>query len=133
MDRIELDKAFIELLTPEIVLISTKENSIVDIKDIQEMKKINLKLTAGKNYGVITNPGKYASITEKGRKYISTEGIERNKIASAFVINSLAQRLLFNFFIKFNRPNIPSKSFSNLINAREWMHSQLENATHLLV
>ena len=125
MQKIELNKVFIELLTPQLILISTKDNSVLEIEDLEEMKKTNLELTKGAKYGVISETGNYTSVSSEGRKHMTTKGIEKNKIAAAFIINSLSQRLLFNFFIRFNKPSVHTKSFSNMKHAREWIDFQL--------
>jgi hypothetical protein len=46
------------------------------------------------------------------------------RIAEAFLINSLANLLIANFYIKFNRPPNPTKVFNNLESALEWLRSQ---------
>jgi hypothetical protein len=74
---------------------------------------------------VISDTGNYSSITNEAREHIATKGIEKNRIATAFIIRSLSPRLLFQFFIKLNKPNVPTKSFSNLKDAREWMDIQI--------
>lgn len=125
MKRIELNKVFIELLTPQIVLVTTKDNSILEVEDLQEIKKINTELTKNIKYGVISDTGNYTSVSNEAREYMATKGMEKNRIATAYIINSLSQRLLLSFFLKVNKPKVPSKSFSNMKSARTWMDKQV--------
>ncbi len=125
MKRIELNNVFIELLTPQIVLVTPKDDCILEVEDIKEIKKTNLNLTKGKKYGVISYTGNNSMISVESRAYLATREVEQNKIASAFIIIQLPQRLLLNFFIKVNKPSIPTKSFSNLKDAQEWMSQQI--------
>lgn len=46
-------------------------------------------------------------------------------IAKAFIVNSTANRLIGNFYINFNKPNIPTKIFSSEEKAIEWLKSFL--------
>jgi hypothetical protein len=41
--------------------------------------------------------------------------------ADAFVIHSLPQKILGNFFLKFKQPSIPTKFFSSEKSAIEWL------------
>ena len=125
MDRIELDKAFIELLAPNIILVTTKENAILEVEDVDEIKKVNVELTKGFKYGVISLAGNFSSVSEKTRKHLASKGIEKNRIATAFIINSLSHRLLLRFFIKINKPSVPTKAFLTLKDARKWMEKQI--------
>ena len=106
-------------------MITTKDNQVLEVKDIDEIKKNNLKLTKGAKYGIISSTGNYTSVSEETRKHMATKGVEKNRIATAFVINSLYHRLLVKFFIKINKPSVPTKVFFNMKDAREWMDLQL--------
>ena len=41
--------------------------------------------------------------------------------ADAFVLNSMAQKILANFYIKFNKPERPTKFFNNADEALIWL------------
>lgn len=60
------------------------------------------------------------SMTHEARKYVS--GIGKDFfIASAIVSNSLAVRLIVNFFNAFYKHDVPFKMFANEDEAREWL------------
>ena len=54
------------------------------------------------------------SASEEGLKYT---------MADAMVFNSMAHRLMANFYLKFNKPSRPSKAFTSIESAREWLLS----------
>lgn len=41
--------------------------------------------------------------------------------ADAFVLNSIAQKILANFYVKINKPERPTKFFNNLDEALIWL------------
>ena len=125
MERIELDKVFTELLTPKIILVTTKNNVVLDVDDLRNIKSSNLKLSNGCKYGLISDSGNYSSVTPESRVYMASKKMEKNRIATAFIISSLSQRLLVNFFMKLNKPSVPTKVFSNLSEARKWMDKKV--------
>ncbi|NQX97414.1 MAG: hypothetical protein HRT73_05980 [Flavobacteriales bacterium] len=127
MNKIELEKVSIELLAPHIVLVTPKNDCIIEVEDIKKIKETNLKITNGKKYGVISYTGINSSVSTEGRKYLASRKIEKNKLAAAYIITQLPQRLLFNFFIKFNKPSVLTKSFSEQQAALKWVKKILAN------
>jgi len=125
MKKTETDQAFIELLKPNIVMVSVKDNSVIDIEEIIEIKKINLGLAENNNYGLIIETGKYTSISNEARTMMATKQIEEKRVAIAIIIHHLPQRLLANFFLKINNPAIPAKIFSNKNAALKWIELQI--------
>lgn len=125
MKKTELDKAYIELLAPNIIQVTVKDNSVMDVEDIIDIKQVNLELTQDHNYGLIIESGKYTSISNEARTMMTTKAIEEKRAATAIVIHNLAQRLLADFFMRINKPSIPTKIFSNKESALEWIKKQI--------
>jgi len=61
------------------------------------------------------NESRIASCSESGSVY---------KMADAFVIKSLAQTLIANFYMKINKPFVPTKFFKNEQDALIWLKEQ---------
>ena len=114
MKKIELDKVFIELLAPNISPVTVKDSSSIDIEDIIDIKKVNIELTKGLNYGLIIESGNYTTISNDARTIMTSKAIEKGRIATVIIINSFSQRLLAGFYIKISNPATPTKVFSNL-------------------
>lgn len=51
---------------------------------------------------------------------MTTSEIGKNRKGAAFAINSLSQKLLGNFYLKVNKPNEPTKLFSDKAKSIEW-------------
>jgi hypothetical protein len=47
-------------------------------------------------------------------------------VADAFVIDSLAQRILGNFYLKFNKPQFPTRFFNSKEEALIWLEAFVE-------
>lgn len=60
----------------------------------------------------VDNETRIVSCSEEGSRY---------KKADAFVIQSLAQALIMNFYIKFNKPFVPTHFFKNEEDALLWL------------
>ncbi len=63
----------------------------------------------------------YVQVTEQARDYGSSEEGLRYSAAEAFVIKSLAHKLLANFYLKVNKPSVPTKFFGKKKDAENWL------------
>lgn len=126
MEKIELDKLTIKLIASNILLITLVEGVTIEKEDVIEVKKHNLKLTKGNDYVIVFDSGHYTSISKDARELMSSTEIEKNRKASAFVIHSLSQKLLGNFYLKVNKPNVPTKLFSDKEKALNWVKEILK-------
>jgi len=72
---------------------------------------------------VLVDASEDYQITEEAKAYVQTEEAMKNRIAIAFVTNSLANQLMFNLYVKFYKPLVPLKMFSNKTAALNWLKS----------
>ena len=83
-------------------------------KDIGNGQKFLNLIIVGDNT-LPDNEARVASCSKAGSIY---------KIADVFVINSLAQTLVANFYMKFNKPFVPTRFFKNKGDAIIWLKEQ---------
>lgn len=62
-----------------------------------------------------------ASFTKEAREFVASAEVSNMVIADAFVINSLALKILMNGYLKFNKPNRPTKFFNSAETAIAWL------------
>lgn len=126
MMEFKTNKCIIKLITPTIV-----ENKIIDgcdinVVDLTEIRNLNVKLTKGNPFAVLLDAGQYTSITTEAREIAATKSFSKNTIAKAFIINSLPQRIVGNFYIKVNKPFSETKLFTSKEKGIEWLNHQIE-------
>lgn len=63
-------------------------------------------------------------ILPSAKKWMSEPERTARSMADAFVIDSLAKRLIINFYIKHNKPQVPTRTFSSEQKALEWLREQ---------
>ena len=96
MGRIELDKVFIELLQSNIVLVTPKDDCILDVEDIKKIKEANLEITNRKKYGIISFTGSNSGVTSDAREFLATKKIEKKNR-----LNLYCFQITTNTFIEF--------------------------------
>lgn len=124
MDKIETRSAVISLYEKNLVWEDFKMNRVIDVSDIRENIAASLKLTNGvRHLAVLDTRGKNLSITDEAMKYGASKSVTRDRIATAHLTNSLHGRVIGNFFIKFFRPKIKNRMFTDEKEALKWLRS----------
>lgn len=125
MEIKEFEKAFVEVLNTNIVLVTIKIGCTIEVEDIRKIKAYNLVQMSNKDYGLVVDAKYYTSVSAESRKIMATESLEKNRMATSIVIYEFSQRILGNLYIRFNRPTVPTRLFSNKDNAINWVKKQL--------
>ena len=120
MKKIELKKLTIELIGSDIVYIRIKDHSSIEENDIIETKQHNLELTKGKAYAIVLETGDFTDVSQEARSAMASEKMETNRKATALIITKFAQKLIGNFYLRVNKPNVPTKMFSKKEKAMAW-------------
>lgn len=59
----------------------------------------------------------------EARSYVAVNDDTINRVATAFVVNSFANKLVVNLYIKFNKPVVPTRMFLSEGNALKWLRT----------
>lgn len=94
-------------------------NNEVSFEDSKEFTQITLELTQGDSHIALIKALGNVDISPKARKV--GESIPTHLIAQAILVNSVATSIAANFFIKFNKPESPTRVFTNAEEALNWL------------
>lgn len=115
--------ATIWVRSDNIVQVDSAENAFYTLVETLEVhNKIN-ELTDYKPMLILHVTGKYANVDADTREFLASENGLRYVIAQAFVLHSMAQRMVANFFMNIDRPKKPTKFFDAQEEAEKWLHS----------
>ncbi len=89
--------------------------------DIKEITLEIGKLTNGKKILLLVIGSRYSHFDSDARNYMATPESIQFSIAEAYVIQTLPQRLLLNFYIKVNKPAVPTRFFTEKNDAEKWL------------
>src|SRR5687768_8624108 len=107
--KVEDGVAFAELYVEDITL-----------KVAKQIVETRYEITDGETYPVIIDISNIKSVTKEARVYLSQGKAVEKISAAALFTNSLVARIVANFFLGFNRPNIPIRIFTNKAEALKW-------------
>lgn len=121
INKIVLSHSDVTLREDGILEIVVKDNIDVDLNICKELTN-TYKTLLGNNKALLLHiVGNFVTMDKEAREYSASEAGLKYSIAEAFVINSLPQKILANFYMRINKPAVPSKFFDNREDAEEWL------------
>ncbi|MCB0396172.1 MAG: hypothetical protein KDD36_05940 [Flavobacteriales bacterium] len=119
--EIKIRSGTVSLLPNGIILAQTGDNLILEMGDVREFTEAMATIAGDQKLPVLTIPGINTTAGPDVREYSSSEEGCRNVLARAIITGSFAQELLANFFIRFNKPVVPTRLFHNRAQAEKWL------------
>ena len=110
-----------------IIRIVYKDDHEFNIVDAKESLKDIEQITKGKTFPILKIPGKYSSIDNEARKFISSPEGMKYSSAEAFVTTFLPHRIIGNFYMKINKPVKPTTFFETEKQAIDWLKQFITN------
>ena len=105
------------------VVLIEGSNRVYTAFDIKEIHQAIRKINNNEKVLLLIKADQYTSLDQGARQYLSSPESGLQSIAEAYVIRSLSQRLLLNFLIKVNGTPVPSKFFTSIFEAENWLNS----------
>jgi hypothetical protein len=117
---------------PNIVTVILNSDHIIEVKwddALNEIEKEHLILLTGiikelgsqKKMLVYIDTYSFIPINAEAREYAVTKEASQFTLANAVLIDSLPKKLLFNFFMRINKPVVHTKGFSTKESAINWL------------
>ena len=129
----------LRLLSRGIVHYTYLPNSEVDEREHQKNHDALIELVGKEvKFPLLIDADEFINVTPEARKLVRKLESVVPISARAMVIKSLGQRILASFYIKIQKPIVPTKIFNNYENGIKWLEELNEfrrkkNDTHLLI
>ena len=111
------------------VRVSSKEEVDLELRHAIADMEASEKLLGGKMLPVVSDTRGIRSDTPEVRNYYSSPEGSKYIRAMGIVIDSLAMRMIGNFFIRVNKPPYPCKLFNKMEEAERWIMQYVETAS----
>ena len=95
----------------------------MELADVKESHLAATNLAAGKRMLKLVDARVQFTISKEARVYGANNETPENNIARAVITESLANKIVINFFIKFYKPKSPFKMFSTENDALDWLRT----------
>ncbi|MDQ3048088.1 MAG: hypothetical protein M3R27_11105 [Bacteroidota bacterium] len=117
----DLPASTVSLRNDGILQIYMKPGITIKLEDAKAVVKVFEDLGKGKKYPLLFIAGSFTLASTDARNYASGHDANIYTIASAFVVNNIAQKLMGNAYISFNKPPTPTKIFTSETEAVKWL------------
>jgi hypothetical protein len=108
-----------------ILVFKVNDNVDIELADMKEMLALAKDMLENEKNKNLIISGKYSTLTADAQKFMQTEEGNINKpSAEAIVVNSLAQRIIGNFYLDIISTRRPSKLFTSIDLAIQWLKSK---------
>lgn len=117
-----------ELVSMELIdeiLIGEIKSELVDLEVAKSAVKFRLEKFGDKHYPFLINIKTVKHVTKEAREYLASKNGCEKVSASAILINSSITSMLGNFFIKINKPLVPTKLFTDKTLAIQWLSNYI--------
>jgi hypothetical protein len=131
MPRTETDSSIVKKIDLSHSIIIERADGIVEIDcadnheyTVEEIKQNleQIKFFAGSKRVAVLNVAKpFTTTTREVRDFVASAPHLEFIKAEAFVIHTIGQSILGNFFLKINKPIVPAMFFKNKADAERWL------------
>jgi len=102
-----------------------KENIQIGLPECLELIDTYEKILEKKRYPLLHIVSDYVVFTKETREFSASEEGLRFSKAEAYVLNSLPHKIIANFYLRVNKPPVPTKFFGSIKEAEEWLKNFL--------
>lgn len=104
---------------------TTDSAAHMGVPEVREMGEAVYKICEGKKHKhLVDSRGVLGAVLPGAREEVrNNENINTCRSAAAMVIDNIANKLIINFFIRFNKPAYPYKAFESADEAVKWLKS----------
>lgn len=116
----------LRMLDHDTVEIHYHEAVDVSLADMEELMRSLYEFTDNKRLKRLVICTRKSTLDMKARHYLQHENKTRKDtiIAEAVVVTSLSQKMTTNFYLKFIQEIYPSRYFTDVDKAKEWLDAQ---------
>lgn len=120
---VETRAAKISLIDEDIVRVFIKPDLEFSTSDIDDIRNAVDQLREGRNIYALVDVSENTTGDKEVREYGARHGISEISTATAYITNSLAQKIIVNFFITFYRRGLKYRMFTSEKDAIVWLKS----------
>ena len=97
------------------------KNAVITLEIAKEIVYERLRIVGARTYPSLSDYTGNMQITKEARAFFASSESIKQVSAGAFLVKNLIQQFLGNAFLKFNKPTIPARIFSNKEDAIKWL------------
>ena len=122
IDNQDFSKCTVTIYDSGILHFVMDDSAVLTAKDLDDSRKWTLSIGGGQYLNLIES-GIKTEVEDDMRYAAASKAENKYTIADAIIVKSLSQRIIANFYLRFNKPVKPTKIFSDREEAAFWLMS----------
>jgi hypothetical protein len=123
MHTIDLSLTVVSLRNDGILHVHIKERAHITMSEALKTLKAMKVIGNGRKYPVLIDAGDFANIDPEVRVFSASEEGNLYTVADAIAYHTLPQKLTANFYVAYNKPVVPTRTFSEISEAVQWLRT----------
>lgn len=104
-----------------IIHVIYKPSCIIGVEDCYKMAKYISQIGKSDKYLILTEPKEGANIETNARHLLASESGNLFTLKNAIIVDSIIHEMIGNFFIRMDKPPVPTKLFNSKSKALNWL------------
>lgn len=121
MNLINLEHSVLTLTDDDILIVDCHDNHIFELEEIKQIVKASGELTKGRKVPTLTIPGEFSDATKEALEFIFSPAATEFTSCDAYLVKTLAHKIIGNFYLKLKKPNVPTRLFHSKNAAMSWL------------
>jgi hypothetical protein len=118
----DLGEAFATVYDNRIYHIKTNKNTQITMETVHRGQAFVDSIGGGKFFNLYEFDA-FSDVSPEVREFAASKTGNHHTIGDAIVISSFSQKILADFYLRFNKPAMPTKVFNDVVKASEWLLS----------
>lgn len=125
METFKFDGGEISVIQDNVLLIEYETGKLITTHNLSELKKLRENLLGNQKYHSITDSRDgLLNLSDEAKAYIAEENqSSRMRLSDAVIVNSFAKKIEIELYVRFNKPTVKTKVFTDLNKALCWIES----------
>lgn len=103
--------------------VTARAGSFFDVEQAKENKLAALSIADGKKFALLFTADGDISVTPQARHLQASAEFCEGLSAMGLMSNSPAMKIVANFYMRINRPHVPTRFFTRMDTAEQWLSS----------
>jgi len=125
LDKINISLGTISIQEEGILRFDIDSTDEITLQNLKEHLEVVKSIGNGKAFCNLAVLTKFIQVGDDARRFAAGEESNKYTIADAFVINSVALKIVGNFYIRYNKPVRPTRLFTDEAEAVRWLRTFL--------
>ncbi len=114
------------LIDKDTICFIVPDGAVIDVNEVEEMHRTSLSFFEDRSYCVLFKAENGFTVTPEAQQLGKEARFQKQLIAQAILINSLATRIIGNFIIRINQRPSVNKLFTDEKEAIAWLKDELK-------